>query len=89
MKKSRTITKVRSERNSSNVFPLAVAVGLMAFFITGEVAGGVTAVQGFFVGMLAVLFLYVLAGMLDSHRAGVAERTLSLPSERSASQGRS
>lgn len=56
-----------SKRNSSNVFSLAVTVGFIAFLLAGSLEGGLTDVQGFIAGFLAVIFLFVFAEIL-AHR---------------------
>jgi len=55
-----------SERRLSNVFSLAVTVGFLVFLVTNDLKGGLTAVQGFFVGFFVVFSLYIVACLLES-----------------------
>ena len=54
--------------NRPTVLPFAVAVGLMLFFLADAVGGGLTGVQGFLMGVLGVIALFLLAGALAKHR---------------------
>ena len=47
MGKSEQPLKERSEARHSNVFALAMAMGLIVFFVTVESPGGLSGVQGF------------------------------------------
>jgi hypothetical protein len=63
-------TTVKSAKHGpSNVFSLAMVVGLMSFFVAGDLPGGLTSVQGFLVGFFAVMFLYVVLAVLQSRRS--------------------
>jgi hypothetical protein len=60
--------EVPSESRRSGVLSLAMAVGLIALFLTSEIPGGLTGIQGFFVGFLCVIILFVLAAILDEYK---------------------
>ena len=86
------IEKKDSPRNSASLFPFAVVVGLMVFFVTSEEPGGLTGVQGFFLGLFAVIFLFVMLGMAEvilKHQRqtlAVAKTYLSVPGNMSITQ---
>ncbi|MCI0524167.1 MAG: hypothetical protein L0Y75_02800 [Acidobacteria bacterium] len=69
MERSLEVTEKTAERGSSNVLSFAVMVGLMTFFITGQLPGGLTSVQGYLVGFCAVIFLYVALAVMESRRS--------------------
>lgn len=56
--------KKDSQQITPTIFPLAIVVGLIVFFITSEEPGGLTGVQGFFMGFSAVILLFVVVGIL-------------------------
>jgi hypothetical protein len=64
MEQLREHIELTKESSSSNGFTLAITVGFLTFLVAGELPGGLTAVQGFFVGFLATMFLLVLLGLL-------------------------
>ena len=81
-----------SERRLSNVFSLAVTVGFLVFLVANDLKGGLTAVQGFFVGFLAVFSIYIVACLLESHSArssGERKIYLSVPGNASITQAES
>lgn len=59
--------EIASERRLSNVFSLAVTVGFLVFLVANDLKGGLTAVQGFFVGFSVVFSLYIVACLMESH----------------------
>ena len=81
-----------SKHSSSNVFSLAVTVGLIVFFITSAMAGGLTGVQGFFIGLFVVILLFVVLGMLEGHQTRASEQRkgqFSIPGNVSITQSES
>lgn len=54
---------------SSSVLTLAVAVGMIVFFATDAVEGGLSGVQGFLMGVFGVLLFFLFAVILDRYRA--------------------
>jgi hypothetical protein len=64
----------KSGNNSSNIVPFAMSVGLITSFITRDMSGGLTGVQGFFVGVFAVFFLLVLAEIIDKYQFRKSEQ---------------
>jgi len=69
MERSLGITEKPVEGGSSNILSLAVAVGFITFLLTGDLPGGLTSVQGYFVGFFVVIFLYVSLAVLESSRS--------------------
>lgn len=59
-------TRKSLETGRSNILAFAVTVGLLIFFVTGELDGGLTGFQGFFVGATSVILLFVLLGLVES-----------------------
>jgi hypothetical protein len=45
-----------------------MAIGLIAFFVTEELTGGLTGMQGFFAGFIVVIIVYFVLGVLESRR---------------------
>jgi hypothetical protein len=81
--------EVASERN---VFALAVTIGFLVFLVTGDLDGGLTALQGFFVGFFAVFSIYVVACLLESSSTrsfGESKISLSVPGNVSITQAES
>jgi hypothetical protein len=66
-------TEKSAEHGPSNVFSLAMVVGLMSFFVAGDLPGGLTSVQGFLVGFCAVMFLYAALVVLESRGSRLPE----------------
>jgi hypothetical protein len=56
--------KKDSQQRTPGILPFAVVVGLLVFFVTSAEAGGLSGVQGFFVGLFAVIFLFVMVGVV-------------------------
>lgn len=56
------------QKNRTTILPLAVTVGLLVFFVTVEMPGGLTGLQGFFVGFGAVFALIFLLALLSRRR---------------------
>lgn len=69
----------RAAGRTSNVFSLAVAVGLITFFITGEWAGGLTGMQGFFVGLSVIVFLFIISQAFSKYKARSPKQSLHSP----------
>lgn len=89
MERTLEITERPAARESSNILSLAVVVGFITFLVTGDLPGGLTSVQGYFVGFFAVIFLYVSLAVLESRRSQPpASRTfhLNAPSDISITQ---
>lgn len=68
MKMSQPVKEKDVEQESS-ILSLATAVGLIGFFIVDGLPGGLTSVQGFFIGFFATLFLYFVLAVLDSRQS--------------------
>ena len=82
MEKSLESKDDRSKRDSPDIFTLAMTVGFFVFLVTGDLDGGLTAVQGFFVGFFSVYLLIFLAIVIDGRQARSREQyktSLSLP----------
>jgi hypothetical protein len=60
--------KEGSEHSASNVFALAVTIGLIVFFITSSMAGGLTGLQGFFIGVFVVILFFIVLGMPETYQ---------------------
>lgn len=58
----------RSESQRSNVLPLATTVGLLSLFLADAMPGGLTGIQGFFIGFGSVFGLFLVAVLLDGYR---------------------
>jgi hypothetical protein len=69
MERTLEITEKQVERGSSNILSLAVVVGFITFLVTGDLPGGLTSVQGYFVGFFAVIFLYVSLAVMEKRRS--------------------
>jgi cation transport ATPase len=88
-------SRERAAAGTSNVFSLAVAVGLITFFIAGEWTGGLTGIQGFFVGSSIIVFLFIIAVTFSNFKSRSSEQNINLlsrsessPVSRSDSEGR-
>jgi len=81
--------QVVSERN---VFSLAVTVGFLVFLVTGDLDGGLTAMQGFFAGFFAIFSIYVAACVLGNRSTrffGQRKIYLNIPGNVSVTQAES
>ncbi len=67
MEKSDQTLKEHSEARHSNVFALAMTVGLIVLFVTVESPGGLSGIQGFFIGFSSVMLLFLLAAILEGY----------------------
>ena len=56
------------QQNASSILPFAMAVGLIVFFITGDLDGGFSDVRGFFIGVGTVIILKVLVVSSEAWR---------------------
>lgn len=89
MKELSEHSAVDAKRNSTNVFSLAVTVGFVVALITSDLAGGLTAIQGFLAGFFAVMAFYVLACLLENRvtrASGQQKIYLSIPANASITQ---
>jgi cation transport ATPase len=77
MEKQEENLQERVSHRTSNVFSLAVAVGLITFFITSEWAGGLSGTQGFFVGLSAIVVLFVISELFSRYRGRLSKRSIS------------
>ena len=62
-----------SEPRRSNILSLAMAIGLIILFLTSEIPGGLTGIQGFFVGFFSVILLFVVAAILEEYKRQLPE----------------
>ena len=56
-------------KSRPTILPLAITVGLLVFFLTGEMQGGLTGIQGFFVGFGAVFAFSLIVVLLARDRS--------------------
>lgn len=58
--------------NPPNILTFAVTIGLLAFLLSGELEGGLSGVQGFFLGVSVIILLFLGLGVLESSRKKVS-----------------
>ncbi len=69
-----------AERERGTIFPLAVMVGYLAFLLCGSVPGGLSSVQGFFIGLASVSLLYVVLLILAGRQSPASHPVKQIPS---------
>lgn len=63
-----------SESRPSNILSLAMVTGLIILFLTSETPGGLTGIQGFFVGFFSVILLFVVVAILQEYKRQLPEQ---------------
>ncbi|NOT60104.1 MAG: hypothetical protein HOP19_07750 [Acidobacteria bacterium] len=77
------------EQKSNEVVSLAIMVGFFAFLFTSNSAGGLSGLQGFFLGFLVVILCYAVLVILASRqqeRKNFSDLKLRIPKEASFTQ---
>lgn len=65
-----------SAARTSNTLSLAVAIGLITFFVAEAWAGGLTGIQGFFIGLSAIVFIYILSQAFGKDKGSAPEQSI-------------
>jgi len=68
------LEREHSRQQRSSVPALAMTVGLLVFFLTSDAPGGLTGVQGFFVGFSSVIILFLLVALLEEYKIRLPEQ---------------